>query len=189
MNRPANPSTKSGIVAALALALGLLLLAPARLAADPAEDLIAAAVRRDTTAAQAALKAGAPTKGVPAARAMNVAAENGDFAMLDLLLAAGVPVDEENSHGGNALGTAAFKGNEKLVAHLLERGANATRIHHDQDGTPLLAIYGAIRSGSLAVTKILLDHGADPNALDSRPTQRVNFTGDVEFYQIGRAHV
>ncbi len=187
MNPPANPSPKSGLAAALALALALLLLAPARLAADPAEDLIAAAVRRDATAARAALKAGAPTKGVPPARAMNVASENGDFAMIDLLLSAGVPVDEVNSHGTDALDMASFKGNEKMVAHLLERGADATRIGHDPDGKPLLAIYGAIKSGSLAVAKMLLDHGADPNALDSRPTQRVNFTGDVEFYRVMKA--
>ena len=187
MNQPASPSPKCDLAAAFGLVLALLLLAPLRLAADPAEDLIAAAMRGDAIAARAALQAGAPTKGINAGRAMIVATEREDFAMIDLLLASGVPVDELNGKFTNALGMASFRGDEKMVAHLLDRGANAALVIYDDENAPRLAIYGAIRAGYPGVVKLLLDHGADPNALDSRPTQRVNFTGDVEFYRLMKA--
>ncbi len=186
MNPRPNPIRNlrvSGIVAAVFLAL----MPWAQLAADPAKDLIAAAVHGDTAAASAAIKAGAPTKGIMAGRAMIVAAQRGDRTMTDLLLDAGVPVDETNEGDQNALMQAAFKGHEELVAHLLERGADATFVGRGEDGSRPLALNGAVKSGSLKIVKMLLDHRADPNASDSRPVEIANYSGREDLYLMLKA--
>ena len=167
----------------MALAACLALTPWTRLAADPAADLIAVAKRGDTTAASAALRAGARKKGIPAAQALVAAAQRGDRAMTDLLVAAGVPVDETDEYSENALMNASFKGREELVAHLLERGAKATFVGHTDDGQEHIALIGAVTAGSVKIVKLLLDHGADPNAAFGAAVQMANFSGKAELYQ------
>ncbi len=176
-----NPLRRARVRGLFAAAF-LALLPCSRLAAEPAKDLIDAVLHGDTAAASAAIKAGAPTTGIPAARALNVAVTRDDRAMTDLLLDAGVPVDEVNSHNTNALMQAALNGREELVAHLLERGADATFIASGEDGSRPLALNAAVKGGSLKIVKMLLDHGADPNASDSRPVEIANFSGREDLY-------
>lgn len=182
MNPRPNP-IHSFRLCGIALAVCLALTPWTRLAADPAADLIAAAKRGDTTAASAALRAGARKKGIPAAQALVAAAQRGDRAMTDLLLAAGVPVDETDEYCENALMNASFKGHEELVAHLLERGAKATFVGHTDDGQEHIALIGAVKAGSVKIVKMLLDHGADPNAAAGVAVQLANFSGIPDLYE------
>ena len=186
MNPQRNP-IPSRRVRGLFAAAFLALLPWSHLAAEPAADLIAAAKRSDTAAASAALKAGAPTKGIPAAQALIAAAQRGDHPMTDLLLAAGVPVDEADDSGENALMNAAFKDRGELVAHLLERGAKATFVGHDENGGQHLALIGAIEAGSAKILRVLLDHGADPNGDAGGVLRAANFSGNAELYQMLKA--
>jgi uncharacterized protein len=103
------------------------------------------------------LKAGAPAKGVQEARFL-LAAERGDRATVERLLAEGVPVDVVSRHGYTALMSAAMNGYPSLVDLLLSKGA-AVNVRNRLGETPLLC---AIDDPQ--IVKTLLEKGADVNA-------------------------
>jgi ankyrin repeat protein len=99
------------------------------------------------------------------------AARNEKRRAVQLLAAAGWPIDARGQHGGTALHWAAWHGNTPMVADLLERGAPTTIADHDFGGTPLgWAIHGSEHgwrsaTGDYAGTvEALLRAGATPPA-------------------------
>ena len=94
--------------------------------------------------------------------------------VVDTLLAHGAPVDARvqpgvprmpmhssvpEREGQTALGFAAPECADRLVRHLLERGAGARAL---ADGAPVLV--GAARNGCPKTVALLVEHGADVNA-------------------------
>lgn len=72
------------------------------------------------------------------------AAQNGDTVAIDRLLGGGADVNERDEHGWTALNWAAGKGDAKMVAMLLERGADVALIGRD-NRTPLMIAKAAGR--------------------------------------------
>ncbi|CEI68058.1 hypothetical protein FVEN_g7673 [Fusarium venenatum] len=89
-----------------------------------------------------------------------VAALYKDPAVIDILLQHGAKLE----HSG-ALGASARLGNEAMMGRLLERGARleTDAVRPSERGSPL---HTAVGAGHVGVTKMLLQHGADPKAFD-----------------------
>jgi uncharacterized protein len=60
------------------------------------------------------------------------------------------------------LGLAAFFGHREIVRLLLENGARASLAA--RNAQHVTALHGAVVRGDADIAKLLLDHGADPNA-------------------------
>ena len=127
--------------------------------------------------------------------ALLVAAEKGDAAKVDNLLAGGADINTRGKYGQTALQKAILNGHVKLAALLIERGADVNAAGKD-GGTPLATaamasdlasakrlikagadvnradkegvtpLMWAANRGSKAIIKLLLENGADPNAAD-----------------------
>lgn len=116
------------------------------------------------------------------------AAYEGHEKNVEALLGVGVNVNAADEEGRTALAFAAFNGHSKILLELLEAGAKlGTR---DAMGrTPLM--YGSTGPFPEAV-KILLDHGADPNAVDSdehfTPLMHAAAEGHLEVVKVLLAH-
>ena len=92
------------------------------------------------------------------------AAENGDGAVVKLLLEKGADLEAKDDYGRTLLWWAAEYGYEVVVKLLLEKGADLeTKDNHDQ--TPL---WWAAQHGHEAVVKLLLKSGADLEAKDKK---------------------
>jgi hypothetical protein len=135
---------------------------------------------------------GAKLKPTPA---LLVAAEKGDAARVEKLLAAGADINSRGKYGQTALYDAILHDHPRLAATLIARGADVNRA--TKDGlTPLAAaamvcdsasakrlvqaganvnlankegvtpLMWAANRGSAVIVKLLLEHGADPNAKD-----------------------
>ncbi|KAG8668291.1 hypothetical protein FPOAC2_07579 [Fusarium poae] len=109
------------------------------------------------------LKAGADPNQDPDAAAFPlaiVAALYKDPAVIDMLLHHDAKLERSG-----ALGASARLGNEVMMARLLERGARpeTDAVRPSERGSPL---HTAVEAGHVGVTKMLLQHGADPKALD-----------------------
>lgn len=103
------------------------------------------------------------------ATALHWAALLDDVETTDLLIRAGAQVDAANDYGVTPLALACTNGRagEPVVERLLKAGANPNSAR--QTGETVLMT--AARSGSLEAVKLLLDHGADVNAKESRRGQ------------------
>lgn len=114
-------------------------------------------------------------------RAARLAALNGHDAALRHLLAAGVPADAAEE-GEPLLIAAVNSTKSKTVLALLQAGADVNGT--DADGnTPLLH---AARNGDFAMTKLLLEHGADKtraNANGLRPVDATSHTSISELLE------
>ena len=86
------------------------------------------------------------------------AAGEGDLALVDLFLDAGMPAATRDQWGGSALLEASRNDRSEVVARLLGRGAKAGGA---PGGEPPLTV--AAESGSLGALKALLAAGADPD--------------------------
>ena len=160
--------------------------------------LMTAAYYGRPAAVRALLAAGAkPKKICEGASAMH-AALNGLFwdrargdaevlEILELLLAAKVPVDLGVGRPGTPLMAAALAGRSGLVKFLLSRGANPDAAARNG----LRALHRAARSGDVATLDALLDAGADLHALtaDGRNVLHVavDFPGWNDFEQVDRS--
>uniref|UniRef100_A0ACD5WD78 Uncharacterized protein n=1 Tax=Avena sativa TaxID=4498 RepID=A0ACD5WD78_AVESA len=89
---------------------------------------------------------------------LHYAAANGDYKMVELLLAKGVPVDPE-SVGGTPLHVAASHGHDEAMEILLKNNADYNKIAPGL-GTPLFV---AINVSSVKCVKLLVEAGADVN--------------------------
>ena len=92
--------------------------------------------------------------------ALLFAARAGDLASARLLVDAGADVNDANAWGVSAVTMAAHSGYRKLVAFLLERGADP-----DADGAGFAALHEAVMRRDVELAAILLDQGADPNII------------------------
>ena len=122
------------------------------------------AVRHDDlAAADALIKAGADVKAANryGVTPMNLAAMNGNAAMIRKLLDAGADPNTANPGGETALMTAARTGKVDAVTLLLDRGANvnAKDTVHAQT-----ALMWAVLENHADMVKLLLARGADINA-------------------------
>lgn len=107
-----------------------------------------------------------------------VAAFYQDCEVVDLLLKHGSRLD----HTG-ALGVAASRNNEVMVRYLLKMG-----IDHDDDrdqdhispSKADLAIHAAATKGHVAILRILLEHGVDPDAKDGLGNTAAQLVDEAE---------
>lgn len=88
------------------------------------------------------------------------AAHAGALEPLRLLLAAGVPVDVQDSHGYTALMIACNVGHDVCARLLLGAGADVQA----RDGRGLTSIMFAAKNGHDDIVRILMERGADPKA-------------------------
>ncbi len=109
--------------------------------------------------------------------AMMYAVRQGKTDVVKALLDAGVNVNEKTPEGTTLLNLAIFNANYQTAATLIERGADVNAVDK-QMGQPLANLLKIRRPGlcqnpcprgsgslsSLDLAKILLDHGANPNA-------------------------
>jgi ankyrin repeat protein len=87
------------------------------------------------------------------------AAQQGDLASAELLLAAGVDVNDQDASSASVLVVAAHSGHSELARMLLERGADPNAA-----GAGYTPLHAAVLRGDAPLVKALLARGADANA-------------------------
>jgi ankyrin repeat protein len=96
----------------------------------------------------------------------------------------------ENEHGLTALGLAAHFGHTFVIKALLSAGADINALSHSQ--LPFIpsntALHAAIAGKqSVELVALLIEHGADVNAVDSeghKPIQSAAFEGNIEIANV-----
>jgi hypothetical protein len=102
-----------------------------------------------------------------------LAASNGDDAIVAALVELGAPLAGCGASGLTALHAAASAGDERTVATLLTLADHAAAGGRLVDATALggvTALHCAVKAGHVAVARLLLVHGADPNVASSGGT-------------------
>lgn len=154
---------------ALAVALVFVLGVPAAGAAGRLP-LVQAAAQGDVQTVRALLKARTAdvnAKEADGATALHYAANRGDLAVVEALLAAGADVKATNRYGVTALALACIGGNAAVVERLVKAGADP-KATTAGGVTPLMT---AARSGGADVIKVLLRYGANVNAAEQTREQ------------------
>jgi ankyrin repeat protein len=157
--RPRGGKTAGELLAALAVALGLVLAG----AAQAADDSLAALVRaKDHDGAVALLAKGADGKAreVDGTTALMWACYNGDADLVERLLKAGADVSVVNDYGASALQVAAVVADPRIIKDLIKAGANADS--PSPEGQTALMVVA--RSGNVESAKLLLEAGATVDA-------------------------
>ncbi len=143
--------------------------------------------------------------------AMLAAAREDDVDAIKQYIAAGADVDQSGELGATPLGIAAFRGNTEMVRALLDAGATFeievfhTAISESGDDTEIVQVFldhgaeidqqagignghtalmYAAEFGHIEVGKLLLENGADINAVDNYNDPALNvaaFHGHLEF--------
>lgn len=88
--------------------------------------------------------------------------EEGDLALLDVMLDAGTPVDVADEIGTTALMWAAWRDRPSLARRLLTAGADV----ETSDRNGWTALFHAVRGESAESVRLLLDAGADTTRID-----------------------
>ncbi len=86
-------------------------------------------------------------------------ARQGADVLLDLV-DAGLPVELADEAGNTLLMLAAYHGHATLTAGLAERGADVNRLN----GNHQAPLAGAVFKNEAEVIRVLVEHGADPDA-------------------------
>jgi ankyrin repeat protein len=105
--------------------------------------------------------------------ALLFAAREGDVDSAKLLVAAGASVNEVAPDGMSVLVMAAYSKHPALAAFLLDKDADP-----NADGAGVTALHVAVLTGDLDLVKILLAHGANPNARLKKGTPVTRFGED-----------
>jgi len=113
------------------------------------------------------------------------AARDGDTIKVEALVAAGADLNAWTKTGACALHAAVAGDQPGMVKWLLAHGANPNRMGNtgypvNSLDTPLAE---ASRVGSMEMVRMLLQAGADLNALDDKATQVANLSGNIEVFQ------
>eukprot|EP00929_Paragymnodinium_shiwhaense_P048577 TRINITY_DN24541_c0_g1_i1.p1 TRINITY_DN24541_c0_g1~~TRINITY_DN24541_c0_g1_i1.p1 ORF type:complete len:174 (+),score=31.19 TRINITY_DN24541_c0_g1_i1:333-854(+) len=99
---------------------------------------------------------------IPPAPHFHSAVRRGEAATVEQLLKGGkIDVNEKNEHYPSALHFAAGGGSVEVVRILLEAKADVKAVAPTSNET---ALHSAAQQGHDAVAKMLLEHGAEPNA-------------------------
>lgn len=98
-----------------------------------------------------------PAPAPSAAVTLHSAAQAGDLAQVEALVAGGSDINLTDVEGMTPLHLAAFGGHEAVARFLLANGANA----NIQDAYGFTPLHAAARDGHLAVVQVLVEHGAD----------------------------
>lgn len=128
------------------------------------------------------------------ASAFHAATKDGNLALVEFLLEDGIDVDVKNADGRTALSIAAEQGSDPIVRKLLEYGADpalkSAKISNFWtnkfcgERTPL---HWAAYNGHVGCTKLLLDHGADPDSRNyscRTPIQEATMRGRKSVVQV-----
>ena len=102
-----------------------------------------------------------------------VAALYTDPSAIDLLLRNGARIE----HSGS-LAAAARLGNEPMILRLLGRGAQL-EADASATGPNISPLHVAVKSGHDSVAKILIQHGADPNAIDASGSTAIEIANQM----------
>ena len=142
--------------------------------------LLAAMTDRSAPVVRLLLTGGANPKVVDALKvtALGAATMGGDLETIQMMIDAGLPINDADFAGFTPLISAAFGGNIAAVKLLLSKGANVNAVSGDgsfqkvKAGTIALGnftpLLGAATLGSPEMIKTLLDAGANINARDVR---------------------
>lgn len=150
------------------VAIGLVLLLPARAPAgaggDPLAPLAQAAAAGDRAAVRALLQQGHDVNaaGPDGATALHWAVRADDLETVDALIRAGARVSVTNVLGVSPIYVAAQHGNAAILRRLLDAGADANSA--DATGDTLLT--AAVRAQSADAARLLIERGARVNAAD-----------------------
>jgi len=90
----------------------------------------------------------------------------GDLAMVELLVIAGIDVNTRNSSGSTALIEASWAGKQGVVSYLLDAKADV----NSATSGKLTALSAAVYHKQESVALLLLERGANPNVIDSSGT-------------------
>lgn len=110
--------------------------------------------------------------------ALMFAARSGDLRSAQLLVAAGSDVNELSAFGTSPVVMAAHGGNAELLAFLLDSDADA-----DDASSGHTALHAAVLRGNYDAVRVLLQHGAQQEALLGRATPTRRQSTDYHFHE------
>ncbi|MEQ8954447.1 MAG: ankyrin repeat domain-containing protein, partial [Gammaproteobacteria bacterium] len=105
------------------------------------------------------------------------AARSGDLESARFIVEAGADVNALSAFGTSALIMAVHGGNAELVNYLLQQGADV-----DSAASGHTALHDAVLRGDLAAVDVLLNHGANVEAILQKPTPVRRQSTDYNFH-------
>lgn len=95
-----------------------------------------------------------------------------DFKLIMLLVESGADIYDFDEEGVSIFDMAVTYNNMEMVKYLIAQGVNVNRTTRRSRFTPLMA---AACYGRLEIAKLLLEHGADKNAVDAKGISVIDF--------------
>ncbi|CBY07918.1 unnamed protein product [Oikopleura dioica] len=115
---------------------------------------------------------------------LHEAASKKSAQIMTHLLMSGVDLDTTDCFGVTPLFTAVISGSHECAKLLLERGADVDNGRAGFSENPATPLHEAARRGDLKMCEILLEHGANPNALDKRNRAPIHLAAMGDFIAI-----
>ena len=120
------------------------------------------------------------------------AARWGDLALVQQLVARGIPVDATEEDGVSALICAASAGEVEIIDYLIDHGANVNATSCRYGRTPLMALLAALHDSDTycQVAKRLLEAGARVDITDHAGKNAIDYAeerGDPRVAELLRA--